>query len=118
MALIAGRREIGNALRGDLINRLRDHAILKKWLIRVTDVIVNDFGAGRCQADYSVRKIRLAVHSRIKGQGRVGRHHVNDLQDRTSFVSEWQLFRSAVIQAWRLLEDTDTGGQCAGTLVG
>ena len=85
-AFVAGRRNIGDALRFDGLNGLRDHAILEERLIKIADVVDDHLGAGIGKRKDAVGEVLLAIESGVEGEARAGRDVVDDLQHRPAFV--------------------------------
>ena len=86
VAVVAGGGEIGDALRRNGVDRLGDQAVLKKGLIRITDIVVDHLRAGGCELGDAGREVRLGVDGRIEGQARARGNGVDDLKNRASFV--------------------------------
>ncbi len=65
---------------------MRDHAVLKKRLVEIGDVVDDDFAAGGGEREDAVGKVLLAVESSIEGEIGAWRDVVDDLHHRAALV--------------------------------
>src|SRR6185437_8000081 len=131
LGVISGGDEVRHALTVDLIDRLLDEARLEERLVEVADVVGDDLGAGGCERQDAVGKIRLTLDRGMERESRARRDVVDHLQHRATLVAVGQELgggKSAVeiharVTDRRCLvglgEHVDRGGQiAAGDVLG
>ena len=119
VAVVAGRREIGDAPRLHRIDRLRDDTVLEIGLIEVADVVRNDLRAGGRE-----RRMPLAKSASLMSAVRKPRFAPGATACTICSIARPSSLNGSCsgapysVQAGRLLEHVDTGRQRTGGYVG